>query len=241
MSAIVKSKPEKATKRGQSTEAPKRAIGAKQSDILLISGPPRVHLLPPEVHERKKSRELRRRLGFGLVGAIVLVAIATGLATVSMFGAQAALVVQQDQASSLASQAVKYSVVTRAQTDTEAIKHAQTMSMTNEVSWAPYIANIQKTLSPGMTITDVKASLEPSSGAPPLLPLQGPRVATLDIKVTTPQASIEAWLNQLPSLKGFVDATPGSVSLTEGQYTVDVVIHINKKALANRFVIKTGK
>jgi hypothetical protein len=93
-----------------------------------------------------------------------------------------------------------------------------------------------------MSITDIKASLDASTGAAaPVVPLQGPRIATLDVKVSTPQASISSWLNQLPTLNGFVDATPGSVTLNSGLYTVDVVIHVDKEALANRFAIKTNK
>jgi hypothetical protein len=52
-----------------------------------------------------------------------------------------------------------------------------------------------------------------------------------------PQASISGWLDTLPQLKGYVDATPNSITAgTPGaNYTVAVTIHLNKAALENRF------
>jgi hypothetical protein len=46
----------------------------------------------------------------------------------------------------------------------------------------------------------------------------------------------------LPSIKGFVDEMPGSVTLnTDGSYSVAITMHLNKDALANRFTKDAGQ
>jgi hypothetical protein len=73
------------------------------------------------------------------------------------------------------------------------------------------------------------------------VPLQGPRIATLDLTVAMLQADVPTWLTTLPTLKGFVDATPDSVTATTGgYYAVVVTLHINAKAVSGRFTKAAG-
>jgi Tfp pilus assembly protein PilN len=214
----------------------KVARPVRGSDTISIGSSPRVSLLPPEVHARGRARAVRRRIVFALIGVIALVAVAAGLATVSLLGAQSGLTNAQNTASSLAGQQAKFGIVTQVQSDITAIKAAQISVMQPEVEWRPYIKALEGTLSGGMTITGVQASLDLATSTPvAAIPLQGPHIATLKVTVTSPQNSISAWLDKLPSLKGFVDATPGSVTQASGSYTVNVTIHISDAALAKRF------
>lgn len=217
------------------------AVAAKKgTNALIVGGQPRVHLLPPEVTQRKNGRALRRRLGVGVIVAIIVMAVAIGLTTVAMLAAQASLASEQDRANDLVAQQAKYADVTRVQTDVTSIKNSQIIATSQEIAWQPYIKDLQDTLSSGMEITAFAASLDATSatGAVTSVPLQGPRIATLKVSVTSPQASISKWLDDLQGLTGFVDETPGSVALDGKTYKVDVVIHINSEALENRFVVK---
>jgi Tfp pilus assembly protein PilN len=200
-----------------------------------MGGSPRVSLLPPEVHARGRARSLRRRLGLALVGVIVLVGVAVALASVSLIGAQSSLSAAQSQANSLLRQQAPYGVVTRVQADVAAIKAAQITAAQPEVAWQPYIKALEATLPKGMSITAIQGALATSASAAAVVPLQGPNIATIEVTVASPQDSITSWLNALPKLPGFVDATPGSVTAQQGKYAVDVTIHISKAALANRF------
>ncbi|MDQ1529177.1 MAG: hypothetical protein QOH77_967, partial [Actinomycetota bacterium] len=71
--------------------------GSASIDGLTIGGEPRVHLLPPQVVARKKARAIRRRLGLGVVGVILVVGIAGGLAEVASVSAASALATAQSE------------------------------------------------------------------------------------------------------------------------------------------------
>lgn len=225
-------------------ESPKSARSAKSgpvaaADVLVIGGQPRVRLLPPEVVARKKAGTLRRRLVFVLVGLVVVVAVALGLATVSMITAQNALASAQSQTTSLLQQQGKYGQVLKVHADVSAIQSSQKLATAQEIAWRPYILDLQRTLPAGASITSFSASIDaPFASAPAVTdPLQGPHIATVNATLSMPQASISSWLDTIPQLKGFVDATPNSVTAASGDklYTVSVTIHINDGALANRF------
>lgn len=220
-------------------EKSKSGVRTRVVEVVALGASPRAHLLPPEVLARKRSRILRARLGLGLVGLVVLLACGIGVATVSMLASQSALSDAQTTSSTLLVQQRKYSAVTSVQTDAAAIKLSQKVSTATEVEWAPYIADIQKTLPSGMTITAISALLDApatSTSAQVAVPLEGPRIGTFSVTVSSAQSSISSWVAKLSTLKGFVDAQPKSVALGEGgKYTAVVDIHIDKGAVSNRF------
>jgi hypothetical protein len=218
--------------------APKADASAptRRSQVVIIGGSPRVSLLPPEVHARGRARRIRRRLAAAFVGILVLVVVAAGLATVATVGIQSSLTTAQNTATQLSGQQAKYSAVTEVQADMAGIKQAQITGTVQEVLWQPYVKELQGTLAGGMTITGIQASLNlPTNSTTTSVPLQGPHVATIKVSVSSPQASISDWLNKLPTLTGFVDAVPGSVTLISGSYQVEVTIHVNEAALSKRF------
>jgi hypothetical protein len=224
--------------------APRTTKSGSVSDVLAIGGQPRVHLLPPQVIARKKAKALRRRLGLGVLGVVVLVAAGAGLATVAMISSQSALLEAQSQTSSLLQQQAKYGDVLKVKSDSALIQSSQKLATVQEIAWQPYISDIEKTLPAGASITTLSASID-APFQPPVastVPLQGPRIATVNVTLAMPQGSIASWLDTLPSLKGFVDATPNSVAIGAdgGAYAVSVTIHINSDALANRFTKATG-
>jgi hypothetical protein len=109
-----------------------------------------------------------------------------------------------------------------------------------EILWQPFTASLQSALPPNMSITSVDESLD-SAATGVAVPLQGAHIATITITASSPQASVSAWLDNLASIKGFVDAVPGSVNLdsSTGLYTSTVTLHVNADALSGRFA--TGK
>jgi Tfp pilus assembly protein PilN len=207
-------------------------------DGLILGGEPRVHLLPPEVVARKKARIVRRRLGMGLVAVVLVLAVGLGLGTLSMASAQSELAIAQAQTTSILQQQAKYSDVLKVKADAAAIQTAQKQATAQEISWQPFIERFEATLPAGASITGLTASIDaPFEVAPPVTdPLEGPRIATVVATISMNQATIAGWLNTLPTLKGFVDATPNSISIgSGGAYVVSITMHINKDALANRF------
>jgi len=222
---------------------PKKAIAVES---LVLGGSPRVHLLPTEVLERKKALALRRKLAVVLVVVVVAIAGGVGIASVMLVSAQSSMTTAQNQSLTLAHQRTQFASVTQVQADTKAVQASQTLATATEITWQPYIAKVAKTLPDGTTIQAIHASIEPpvtgSAADASTDPLQGTRVATVEVTVNSPQASIAGWLTKLPSLPGFVDAQPKSVNINNsagGGYTVVVDIHVNKDALSGRFAAAT--
>jgi Tfp pilus assembly protein PilN len=214
---------------------------------LAIGGEPRVHLLPADVTDRKKIKGLKRRLLFA--GAVVLVVVAGGygVATFGLSNAQSQLTSAQATTTQLLAEQSKYGEVTKVNSDSSAILQAQKTTTAQEILWAPYLASVEATLPANATITDAAGSIDaPFGGAASTsgtstVPLQGPRIATLDLTVAMLQADVPTWLTTLPTLKGFVDATPDSVTATTGgYYAVVVTLHINAKAVSGRFTKAAG-
>jgi Tfp pilus assembly protein PilN len=214
---------------------------------LAIGGDPRVHLLPLEVTQRKKVKRLKRRLLFAGAVVVAIAAVGYGLASFELSTAQGQLNAAQATTSQLLAQQAKYGEVTKINSDAAAILQAQKTTTTQEILWAPYLSDIEATLPATATVTAVSAQLDTPFGSPAAstatttVPLQGPRIATLNLTVAMLQADIPTWLTTLPTLKGFVDATPDSVTATTGgYYTVVVTLHINDKAVSGRFAKAAG-
>lgn len=212
---------------------PKKAV-----DILVVGGTPRVHLLPPEVVQHKKSRALRRRLIAGVVLVLVVAATAGALATLNLGAAQNSLLAEQTRASALLIEQQKYSLVLNTQADVDATVAAQRLATAQEIDWQTYLAAIEDTLPKKARITSIAAAIDAPFAAtvPTEIPLEGPRIATITVTVLSPQKSISDWLDDLRALPGYVDANPGSVTQDEdGKYIVVVVMHVNSDALSQRF------
>lgn len=203
-----------------------------------FGGIARAHLLPLEVARGQKARAMRRLLLAGLAGAIALVLLGVGAATVGVVGANAALQQEQSNTTGIQAQLSKYGKVTSVQSQVADIQSAQTLGTTGEIAWMPYISSLQATLPAGTTITAFSTELDSTlTSTAVVVPLQGEHVATLKVTADSPKASISDWLDNLKTLKGFVSATPGSLALlpATGHYTVIVEVLIDKRAFANRF------
>jgi hypothetical protein len=219
------------------------ALGNQRPNLaggaLSIGGEPRVHLLPVEVSERKNLRGFKRRLGFAAVATLVVVGLGYGAVTVSLAAAQSDLTAAQTQTAQLAAQQAKFSAVTKVKSDSAAIQAAQKATSSTEVVWKKYVAAIEASLPSGGAIVDFTGSVDSPIGgtaANPGVSLGQAHVATIQLTATMSQNPIGGWLTTLPSLPGFVDATPDSITLkADGTYTVVVTIHLDNKSLSTRY------
>jgi Tfp pilus assembly protein PilN len=205
---------------------------------LVLGGVPRVNLLPPEVGQATKARSLRAGLSLLVVAAMVVVGAGYGLASLHASTAQQALDHVNQRTVELLAQQKKYVEVRKVTSDLALTTAARQVGSSTEINWKSYRESIQANLPSGTTIVTFTAT----TGSPlmefvqPTVPLQGERIAELTFSADTESLpDVPAWLNALASLKGFVDASPGSVTLNDGVYTAVVTMHINEEALANRF------
>ena len=240
-----KQKPEPQPKPGRNTSARQKDAGHKR-DQLVVGGEPRAHLLPPEVLADRRAAVLRRRLAFGVVGVVAVVALGIMGAGSAAGSAQQHLADTQAETQALLKQELGYVKVRATQSQVDLIKTAREVGASTEIDWMKYLQEVQATLPGNVTITgvNVDSSTPIELYAQPTAPLQGPRVATI---VFTAESStlplVPSWLDALKTLPGYADALPGSVNLnsSSGTYTVNITMHVNEKAFSNRFSPKTGK
>jgi len=223
---------------------PGRGSGSSRGDAsAVVGGSPRVDLMPVEIRVKRAQLKTRRSLRLGLVAVLLLVVAACGGTWAWSGLAQTSLTNAQSEHQALILQAAKYSNVTTIKESIALIKAGQVVGDSTEIDWKDYLTKLQATLPSGVTITTVAVdSATPMKPyAQTTTPLQGDRIATLTFSATSATLpSVPVWLDGLKTLPGFVDATPGSVTLSDAGYVVDVDMHINSDALANRFGSKSA-
>ena len=144
---------------------------------------------------------------------------------------------QEQRTGELQGQQLQYADVREAQHQLELGEAAIRVGGSTEIDWQDYLLQLQASLPAGVTLQDVSVDSigVMSEYAQSDVPLEGARIATLTYtaqSATLP--TIPDWLDRLRGLPGFVDATPGSVTLQEGVYTASITMHIDSSAYSNR-------
>ena len=207
---------------------------------LIIGGPPQANLLPPEVGIAAKGRVMRRN-ATGLIVLVVLAVIAAYAgASVLALASQVQLDAANARTQKLVAEQGKYLEVKQVTSMLETATAAQKVGTSTEIDWKAYLTDIQKSLPAGTLVTNVSAETATPVTAftPPTAPLQGDRIGELKFTATsTSLPDVEKWLDALAKLPGYVDASPGSVSLNKEAktYEVTITMHVNQDALLLRF------
>jgi Tfp pilus assembly protein PilN len=210
---------------------------------LIVGGSPRVDLMPPEIRLKRAQLRTRRKLRLALFGVFIVVVAACGAAWAGANLAQTSLASAQQQQAALIQEQSKYSGVTTLKNQISVIKAGQVVGDSTEIEWNTYINRLLGTLPPGLTLdaATIDSATPFSEYTQAYVPLQGGRIATLTLTAkssTTP--TIPPWLDALKTLPGFVDATPGAVTLSDGVYTSAVTMHIDTLAFDYRFDPKSA-
>ncbi len=216
-------------------------FGRVSNDVLVFGGNPQVHLLPGEIDEQRKQRSFRRTLLFGLGGVLVLVAAGVSFVSVGLLSANNAQTAEQTRAAQIATQIAKYGAVASVQSQVDTIKAIQPLVTSGEVLWTPFLATVQAKLTAGTTIVSFNGALAApvvsSTVGAVVDPLAVDHIATITVTGEGPQNSVQAWLAQLPSVKGVVSATPSVVTFNQsnGLYDGTVTLQLGKEAVVSRF------
>jgi hypothetical protein len=212
---------------------------ATKSGVLIIGGPPRAELLPPEVAQGVKARALRRTLVFLVVVVAAITALGVVGATALSIASVGALATATDQGNALLVQQGEFAEVRQITSMIGKAEEGLELGSATEIQWKAYFAEIEGSLPAGTTITTfAAATATPTTPfAAPTLPLQGARIGELTFTATSATLpDVELWLNGLSTITGFVDATPGTVVLaTGGGYTVNIIMHINSDVFDNPY------
>lgn len=206
---------------------------------IVVGGEPRVSLLPPEIHERQRARQLRGRLlVFIVLAVVVVVAGYSGATYLSLLGQQA-LDAENQKTSAILIEQSKYSAVQSVSNRLKLTEAAQRVGSSTEIDLAAYLELVQAALPSGTTIgtVGIDAATPVVSYPQATVPLQPTRIATLTFTVETSNLpDVPSWLRALQSVPGFADATPGSIKVTDsGRFQAQITMHIGIEALAERF------
>lgn len=212
----------------------------QSSGRLIVGGPAQANLLPPEVGLAARGRAMRRSASALVVLSLFLVIAGFAGASVLALVEQAKLDATNVRTDQLVQEQSKYSEVQRVNSMLAAANAAQQVGTSTEIDWKAYLVNIQNSLPSGTLVTNVAADTATPllDFAQPLVPLQGDRIGELRFTATsTSLPDVETWLEALAKLTGYVDATPGSVTLSADTtlYEVTITMHINADALLLRF------
>lgn len=217
----------------------KRTVDSRE---LILGGEPRADLLPPELKARRAGRALHRAMGMGLVGLIVLMGITIGAVSLNAFVKHNELAAATLQTDNLLLDTSKYAEVRRVQNQYDTTLSVRALGLSTEVDWKVYLESIRSMLPADVTIDIVTvSSASPwTPFAQSEVPLTGPRTASLVLTVTSPSVPpVPDWLDDMKTLSGYSDATPGSITRDDNaNYVVTIALNINEEALSNRFAVK---
>ncbi|MCC6376853.1 MAG: hypothetical protein IT191_07525 [Microbacteriaceae bacterium] len=212
----------------------------KSGSGLVIGAPPKANLLPPEVGAMAKGKVARRN-AIAIVMLVVVAVVAAYIGATWLAGqAQTQLQAANSETTRLLAEQQKYSGVLVIKNLLSTSEAARQVGMYTEIDWKDYLDDIQKSLPAGTLVTNVVAEVGTplTDFAQPTVPLQGNRIGELTFTANSPGLpDVEAWLNSLSNLDGYVDASPGSITLDAetGLYQVSIKMHVDIGALWLRF------
>jgi hypothetical protein len=211
---------------------------AAKDSRLIVGGPPRADLLPPEIKGEAVVQAQRRVLiGIIALAAIVVVGgsfLATGYAT----SAEGQLRTESARTDDLIAQQGEYIIVRQMANQVTIAKDAQTIATSTEMDWAPLLRQADRQMPE--SLKTVEGAIRSSS---PLVDyplasdvLEGPRVGEITIKAKTNVFSdITRWLFATRKLDGYVDASVISVSSSKGEFLATLTIHVDESVRTGRF------
>jgi hypothetical protein len=212
---------------------------AKKDSRMVLGGSPRVHLLPPEVGDRKRGASIRRSVAIAVLGAVLISAAGYGYASwLSIEAGMKNDAATAETASLLAAQG-EYSEVRTLSELQQSLSDARQVGAYTEIDWQAFYLRVVPTLPAGLTLTsfNVEAGSPVQDADVTALPGRTPGVATVSLVASTMSlASAEAWVDALSTLPDFAGASITSVSKSEtGELLVNVELTLSSVALSNRY------
>jgi|GEM_PF-3507745 hypothetical protein len=203
---------------------------------LVVGGPPRADLLPPEVKSELKSKSQRRGLIAIVVVAIILVFAGYAGASTLAVAAQLQLSTTNNRTAELLSEQGSYSEVNEVLGQV-AIGDAAILATTStEIEWGNNIVNALTRLPAGVYLESVviKAASPMTPMVQATVPLQPSRMAEITYVFLSPNVVTTADLiDTFPQTLGFSSVRMDSSTFENGLYTTTVRLHLDERALSS--------
>ena len=206
---------------------------------LVLGGSPRVHLLPPEVGDRKRGASIRRAVVMSVVGALVISGAGYAYASWLAIEATAKYDVARDETTALLAEQGKYSDLRNLRTAQQTLTDARQAGAVTEIDWNAFYSRVVPTLPAGLTIT----SFVIDSGSPTEerlvtgVPGVSPGVAKVTfVANSTSLVAAQFWVGSLKTLPEYGGSSISSITRDDaGRISVTVEMNLTDQALSNRF------
>ena len=207
---------------------------------------PRVNLLPTEIREGARFRNLQAAMGLAVVLALVVVGALTYLASSDVNDAQDGLAQTQTRGNALQAQVNQYADVPQKYAQVANADAQLQQAMGQEVRYSFILNDLSLRMPAGVWLTSVSVTQSvdnPNStngawGTPQLSAVKASGVA-LNLN------DVAGWLDSLARGGTYTDpwvgnAVSATVAGAPGSWTFDSSVGITSKALSNRYTQKAG-
>lgn len=216
-----------------------------RGDRLVIGGPPRAELLPPEFAAEARLRTQRRGMVAVAILSVVVVGLVYGYVTLRSTVTAQLLASANAETTSLLSQQAEYALVGIVNGQIQTIEVAKLVGTSTEIEWKSYLALVQASLPAGTIIDTVSAETAyPGTGATTSTsPLGFTSIAEIAFSASTSTLpDVSSWIENLSKLPGYAGNSAGSITgEDDGTYRVTMILYINEDALSDRLFDDEGK
>jgi Tfp pilus assembly protein PilN len=193
------------------TEQPTRQVPALRT--IEWATVPRVNLLPPEIMERRRFRQLQLMLGAAVLAALVVAGALTYWATTGVTHARDDLAAAQTQVSTLRARESQYAEVPRVIAEVEAATAARAQVMAADVVWSRYLGDLDAALPQGAAFTTLTANVSGSTTAAATGTGVPAGIGTVSVAGTAPSyGAVSAWMDALDAVAGIDSPTLSGAS-----------------------------
>lgn len=216
---------------------------SKKDIRLTLGASPRVHLLPPEVGDRKRAAAIRRSVAFTVVGAVAICALGYGAASVLALDAAAKYDSARDRTAVLLAEQSKFAEVRNLAVLQQTLTDARQLGSVSEIDWSDFYGRIVPTVPADLSIEsfaiDAGSPIEDFSAAS--IPGDQPRVATVTFVANTSRlASAQEWVAALKNLPEYAGARATTISRDDdGTIALTIALQITDAAYSKRFTPAT--
>jgi hypothetical protein len=198
-------------------------------------------LLPLEIIDSRRMRKVRRVVVFAMVPFLALLGGWYALTTVESALAERDLVQAEDGVRVLQQQQRAFSEVTRAQSESKAIRDQLTTLFAGDITWADLSRPLQRIAPDGVVLSDVSASKTDSGGTGQLPGGTERVVGRLVVAGTAPTKRIVAsYVDRLGDVTGLANPLLTSAMSDNDKLTFSVQLDITADAVGGRYTATSG-
>jgi len=231
---------EQLTEPGPETEIPSGPIRISWAPV------PQVNLLPLEIVEKRRFRQIQIGLAAAVLAAVVLGALGLLWAQRDVSNANNELSAAQSSVTALQAQQARFSAVPQVIAEVDAATAARTLAMGNDVLWYRYLNDLDGAQPAGVGLTGLQITLYTTAATSSGNPLASAGIGTVTINGFAGQYSeVSAWMDATNKIVGLSSSslatavnaaeTPDTTAVT---FTSGAVIDTD--ALSDRYSQKAS-